>query len=290
MHRKNLKGWNEVKTNDSWSVFKIMGEFVDGFENLSKIGPCVSIFGSARTKSDHPHYKLTTKVAEKIVELGFGIITGGGPGIMEAANKGAKNVGGISVGLNIKLPFEQEPNNYIDKENSIDFDYFFVRKIMFVKYAQAFVVMPGGFGTLDELFEALTLIQTHKIEKIPVILYGKEFWNGCMDWLKQVVLLKYSNISSEDIDLFHLVDNPDEVLEEGAQIVADTNKSPIEMLGHVTASYYSPNLKKTRARGVVRSGKNMMGQKLIIPMEKKNINVTVADPVFLDKENKRLNA
>jgi len=131
---------------------------------------------------------------------------------MEAANKGANNVGGISVGLNIKLPFEQEPNNYIDKENSIDFDYFFVRKIMFVKYAQAFVVMPGGFGTLDELFEALTLIQTHKIEKIPVILYGKEFWNGCMDWLKQVVSLKYSNISSEDLDLLHLVDNPDEVL------------------------------------------------------------------------------
>ena len=165
MHRKNLKGWNEVKTNDSWSVFKIMGEFVDGFENLSKIGPCVSIFGSARTKSNHPHYKLTIEVAEKIVELGFGIITGGGPGIMEAANKGAKKALGPSVGLCIELPFEQTINKYIDDDKSLDFDYFFVRKVMFMKYAQAFVVMPGGFGTLDELFEALTLIQTKKAEK-----------------------------------------------------------------------------------------------------------------------------
>lgn len=178
MHRKNLKGWNEVKTNDSWSVFKIMGEFVDGFENLSKIGPCVSIFGSARTKPDHPHYILTTEVAKKIVELGFGIITGGGPGIMEAANKGAKEASGPSVGLCIELPFEQKINNYIDDDKSLDFDYFFVRKVMFMKYAQAFVVMPGGFGTLDELFEALTLIQTKKAEKFPVILVGKSFWTG----------------------------------------------------------------------------------------------------------------
>ena len=162
MHSKNLKGWNEVKTNDSWSVFKIMGEFVDGFEKLSKIGPCVSIFGSARTKSDHPHYILTTDIAEKIVDLGFGIISGGGPGIMEAANKGAKKALGPSVGLSIELPFEQTENPYIDDDKSLHFDYFFVRKVMFMKYAQAFVVMPGGFGTLDELFEALTLIQTKK--------------------------------------------------------------------------------------------------------------------------------
>ena len=210
MHRKNLKGWNEVKTNDSWSVFKIMGEFVDGFENLSKIGPCVSIFGSARTKSDHPHYKLTTEVAEKIVELGFGIITGGGPGIMEAANKGAKKALGPSVGLCIELPFEQTINKYIDDDKSLDFDYFFVRKVMFMKYAQAFVVMPGGFGTLDELFEALTLIQTKKAEKFPVILVDKSFWQGCFEWIKERLLENNNYISEIDLDLFSIVDSPDD--------------------------------------------------------------------------------
>lgn len=211
MHRKNLKGWNEVKTNDSWSVFKIMGEFVDGFENLSKIGPCVSIFGSARTKPDHPHYKLTVDVAEKIVELGFGIITGGGPGIMEAANKGAKNALGPSVGLCIELPFEQTVNKFIDDDKSLDFDYFFVRKVMFMKYAQAFVVMPGGFGTLDELFEALTLIQTKKAEKFPVILVGKSFWDGCITWIKKELLTNNQYISKIDLDLFSVVDSPNEV-------------------------------------------------------------------------------
>lgn len=211
MHRKNLKGWNEVKTNDSWSVFKIMGEFVDGFENLSKIGPCVSIFGSARTKPDHPHYKLTVDIAEKIVELGFGIITGGGPGIMEAANKGAKNALGPSVGLCIELPFEQTVNKFIDDDKSLDFDYFFVRKVMFMKYAQAFVVMPGGFGTLDELFEALTLIQTKKAEKFPVILVGKSFWNGCITWIKKELLTNNQYISKIDLDLFSVVDSPNEV-------------------------------------------------------------------------------
>ena len=204
--------WFEKKSHDSWSVFKVMGEIVEGYERLSKIGPCISIFGSARTPESDFFYNETVKLSEQISKKGLGIITGGGPGIMEAANRGAKNAGGISVGLNIKLPFEQEPTEYIDKENSIDFDYFFVRKIMFVKYAQAFVVMPGGFGTLDELFEALTLVQTHKIEKIPVILYGKKFWNGCIEWLEEIVLLKYSNISKEDLDLFKLVDTPDEVL------------------------------------------------------------------------------
>lgn len=212
MHRKNLKGWNEVKTNDSWSVFKIMGEFVDGFENLSKIGPCVSIFGSARTKPDHPHYKLTVDIAEKIVELGFGIITGGGPGIMEAANKGAKNALGPSVGLCIELPFEQTVNKFIDDDKSLDFDYFFVRKVMFMKYAQAFVVMPGGFGTLDELFEALTLIQTKKAEKFPVILVGKSFWDGCITWIKQELLTNNQYISKIDLDLFSVVDSPNEVV------------------------------------------------------------------------------
>lgn len=211
MHRKNLKGWNEVKTNDSWSVFKIMGEFVDGFENLSKIGPCVSIFGSARTKPDHPHYKLTVDIAEKIVELGFGIITGGGPGIMEAANKGAKNALGPSVGLCIELPFEQTVNKFIDDDKSLDFDYFFVRKVMFMKYAQAFVVMPGGFGTLDELFEALTLIQTKKAEKFPVILVGKSFWDGCITWIKEELLTNNQYISIIDLDLFSVVDSPNEV-------------------------------------------------------------------------------
>ena len=213
MHRKNLKGWNEVKTNDSWSVFKIMGEFVDGFENLSKIGPCVSIFGSARTKPDHPHYKLTIEVAEKIVELGFGIITGGGPGIMEAANKGAKNALGPSVGLCIELPFEQTINEYIDDDKSLDFDYFFVRKVMFMKYAQAFIVMPGGFGTLDELFEALTLIQTKKAEKFPVILVGKSFWKGCFKWIKEILLNENNYISEIDLELFSIVDSPDEVVD-----------------------------------------------------------------------------
>ena len=211
MHRKNLKGWNEVKTNDSWSVFKIMGEFVDGFENLSKIGPCVSIFGSARTKPDHPHYKLTVDIAEKIVELGFGIITGGGPGIMEAANKGAKNALGPSVGLCIELPFEQTVNKFIDDDKSLDFDYFFVRKVMFMKYAQAFVVLPGGFGTLDELFEALTLIQTKKAEKFPVILVGKSFWDGCITWIKEELLTNNQYISKIDLDLFSVVDSPNEV-------------------------------------------------------------------------------
>ncbi len=206
------KGWNEIKTNDSWAIFKIMGEFVNGYEKLSKIGPCVSIFGSARTKPDHKYYKLAEEVASKIVDQGYGVITGGGPGIMEAGNKGAHIAGGTSVGLNIELPFEQHDNPYIDNDKSLDFDYFFVRKVMFVKYSQGFVVMPGGFGTLDELFEAITLIQTHKIETFPIILVGKEFWGGLMDWVKST-LLGAGNISEKDLDLIHLVDTGDEVIE-----------------------------------------------------------------------------
>lgn len=209
---QHYKRWNEIKTNDSWAIFKIMGEFVNGYEKLSKIGPCVSIFGSARTKPDHKYYKLAVDVAEKIVESGYGVITGGGPGIMEAGNKGAHIAGGTSVGLNIDLPFEQHDNPYIDSDKSLDFDYFFVRKVMFVKYSQGFVVMPGGFGTLDELFEAMTLIQTHKIETFPIILVGKEFWSGLVDWIKNT-LLEAGNISPKDLDLIHVVDNSEEVIE-----------------------------------------------------------------------------
>ncbi|MCF8273348.1 MAG: TIGR00730 family Rossman fold protein [Flavobacteriaceae bacterium] len=207
------KGWNEIKTNDSWAIFKIMGEFVSGFEKMSKIGPCVSIFGSARTKPDNKYYQLAEKIAKKIVESGYGVITGGGPGIMEAGNKGAHLGGGTSVGLNIELPFEQHDNPYIDSDKSLDFDYFFVRKVMFVKYSQGFVVMPGGFGTLDELFEAITLIQTHKIEKFPIILVGTEFWKGIIDWIKTTLLNDFGNISEKDLDLIHLVDSENEVIE-----------------------------------------------------------------------------
>ncbi|WP_040250365.1 TIGR00730 family Rossman fold protein [Psychroserpens mesophilus] len=209
----NAKGWNEIKTNDSWAIFKIMGEFVSGYEKLSKIGPCVSIFGSARTKPDHKYYKLTEEIATRIVEHGYGVITGGGPGIMEAGNKGAHIAGGTSVGLNIDLPFEQHDNPYIDSDKSLDFDYFFVRKVMFVKYSQGFVVMPGGFGTLDELFEAMTLIQTNKIEKFPIILVGTDFWGGLMDWVKTTLLNANNNISPKDLDLIHVVDTADQVID-----------------------------------------------------------------------------
>ena len=209
---KEYKNWNEIKTNDSWAVFKIMGEFVEGYEKLAKIGPCVSIFGSARTPKDHPYYALAQRIAKRITDLGFGVITGGGPGIMEAANKGAYENGGTSVGLNIELPFEQHSNAYIDKHNSIDFDYFFVRKVMFVKYAQGFVVMPGGFGTLDELFEAITLIQTKKVDKFPIILVGREYWQGLYDWIKNT-LAQQRSISPEDLELVELVDTEDEVVE-----------------------------------------------------------------------------
>ncbi len=209
---KHHKGWNEIKTNDSWAIFKIMGEFVNGYEKLSKIGPCVSIFGSARTKPDNKYYKLSESIASKIVEAGYGVITGGGPGIMEAGNKGAHLAGGTSVGLNIDLPFEQHDNPYIDNDKSLDFDYFFVRKVMFVKYSQGFVVMPGGFGTLDELFEAITLIQTHKIEKFPIILVGRDFWAGLMDWIEKTLLEGFGNISEKDLSLIHMVDTEDEVI------------------------------------------------------------------------------
>ena len=207
------KNWNEIKTNDSWQIFKIMAEFVQAFETLSKIGPCVSIFGSARTQENNPYYKMAEDIAEKLTLRGYGIITGGGFGIMEAGNKGAHKGKGKSVGLNIDLPFEQEANTYIDNDKLINFDYFFVRKVMFVKYAQGFVVMPGGVGTLDELFEAITLIQTQKIAAFPIVLVGKDYWSGLMDWIKNVMLEKEQNISPEDLDLFTLVDTTDEAVE-----------------------------------------------------------------------------
>ena len=206
------KTWNEIKTNDSWAIFKIMAEFVEGFERLGKIGPCVSIFGSARTKTGHDHYQLAENIAYKLAKHGYGIVTGGGPGIMEAGNKGAHRANGTSVGLNIELPFEQHDNPYIDIDKSLDFDYFFVRKVMFIKYSQGFVVMPGGFGTLDELFEAITLIQTKKIGKFPIVLVGRKYWAGLFEWIKNT-LFEEGNISPKDLDLIALVDTEDEVLE-----------------------------------------------------------------------------
>lgn len=203
------KDWNEIKTKDSWQIFKIMAEFVEGFETLARIGPCVSIFGSARTPADHEWYALADDVAFRLANAGFGIISGGGPGIMEAANKGAHRAGGRSVGLNIDLPHEQHSNPYIDRDKLINFDYFFVRKLMFTKYSQGFVVLPGGFGTMDELFEALTLIQTGKVARFPVVLVGTEFYGGLLDWLKNAMLAQ-GTISPEDLDRFRLVDNAED--------------------------------------------------------------------------------
>ena len=214
MNKRQRKSWNEIKTNDSWSIFKIMGEFVNGYEKMSQIGPSISIFGSARTSKNDEYYKLATEIATSIVENGYGVITGGGPGIMEAANKGAKEAKGRSIGLCIELPFEKKEsdNIYIDQDKKIEFDYFFVRKVMFMKYAQGFVVMPGGFGTLDELFEAITLIQTKKIEKFPIILVGSSFWSGLIDWIKETLLKTSKTISNEDLCAFHIVDKKEEVI------------------------------------------------------------------------------
>jgi uncharacterized protein (TIGR00730 family) len=199
------------KSQDTWQVFKVMGEFVEGFEKLGELGPCVSIFGSARTASDSKYYLLAQEIARLLTLEGYGIITGGGPGIMEAANKGAQLAKGTSVGLNIKLPFEQSCNPYIDHDKNITFDYFFVRKLMFMKYAQGFIALPGGFGTMDELFESLTLIQTGKIAKFPIILVGKEYWKGLQDWIVNV-LIEENYIGADDINLVKLVDTPEEAV------------------------------------------------------------------------------
>jgi uncharacterized protein (TIGR00730 family) len=202
----------EIKTTNSWQIFKIMAEFVEGFEKLGKIGPCVSIFGSARSKPEDPYYILAEDIAYRLTLEGYGIITGGGPGIMEAGNKGAHRGGGKSVGLNIVLPHEQEGNRYIDRDKIINFDYFFVRKVMFMKYAQGFVIMPGGFGTLDEFFEAITLIQTNKIARFPVVLVGKTYWKGLVEWVKEQLLHENPFISEEDLNLFSIVETGEEAV------------------------------------------------------------------------------
>ena len=207
------RDWNEIQTSDSWTIFKVMAEFVEGFEKLSRIGPCVSIFGSARTKPDNKYFQLAEEIAFKLTKHGYGVITGGGPGIMEAGNMGAKKGNGKSVGLNIDLPFEQSGNLFIDPDKLISFDHFFVRKVMFVKYAQGFIVLPGGFGTLDELFEAITLIQTEKIGKFPIILVGKSYWKGLIDWVKDTVMEIESNVSEKDLELIKIVDTADEAVD-----------------------------------------------------------------------------
>ncbi|MEM6641752.1 MAG: TIGR00730 family Rossman fold protein [Bacteroidota bacterium] len=220
------RDWNEIKSADSWVIFKVMGEFVQGFEKLAKIGPCVSIFGSARTKPENQYYKIAEETAALLVRHGYGVITGGGPGIMEAGNKGANAQGGKSVGLNIELPFEQNNNMYIDRDKSIDFDYFFVRKVMFVKYSQGFIVLPGGFGTMDELFEAITLIQTNKIGRFPIILVGKHYWSGLVAWLKNTMLEGESNISEGDLDLFKIVDTASDAVAMIDEFYNQYNLSP----------------------------------------------------------------
>ena len=195
---------------ETWRVFRIMAEFVEGFDELSQLGPAVSIFGSARTPPDSPYYKLAEKTSAAVVKAGFGVITGGGPGIMEAANKGAIEAGGRSIGLNIEIPEEQTQNEY--QNLSLNFRYFFARKMMFMKYAQAFVIFPGGFGTMDEFFESLTLIQTMKMEGFPVILVGTEFWKSLLDWVEQVMLHDQGNISPDDMKIFTITDDPNEVV------------------------------------------------------------------------------
>jgi uncharacterized protein (TIGR00730 family) len=209
---RNMKKWSSMRGENAWTMFKVMAEFVDGFEILNNIGPCVSIFGSARTKPGSPYYENAVKLASRFVEEGYGVITGGGPGIMEAGNKGAWMRNGDSVGLNIDLPFEQHHNPYIRSDRNLKHRYFFVRKVMFVKYAQAFVVLPGGFGTLDELFEVLTLVQTRKITRVPIVLMGVEFWEGLREWIEKVMLERHNNVNPEDMNLFHITDDIEEAI------------------------------------------------------------------------------
>ncbi len=206
------KNWTQVNASNSWSMFRIMSEFVDAYDKMDKIGPCISIFGSARTKPDSPYYQMAVKVAERLAEEGYGVITGGGPGIMEAGNLGAQNKDGKSVGLNIELPFEQGHNPHIDNDKLISHHYFFVRKVVFVKYAQGFVYLPGGFGTFDELFEVMTLVQTKKIDRVPIVLMGKAFWAGMIDWIKTEVLQNQRNINEADMDLFLITDDTEEAI------------------------------------------------------------------------------
>lgn len=216
IRQSKQRNWTESKAHSSWQIFKIMAEFVEGFEALAKIGPCISIFGSARIQPGHQYYELTVQIAKRLAEEGFGIISGGGPGVMEAANKGAKDGGGKSVGLNIELPFEQHVNEFVDKDRNLHFDYFFVRKVMFTKYSQGFIMMPGGFGTMDEFFEVATLIQTGKMLQVPLVLVGTQYFAGLLNWLKEI-MLNEKMISTVDLELLKLADTPDDV----AQVVLD---------------------------------------------------------------------
>jgi uncharacterized protein (TIGR00730 family) len=220
------KTWQEIHTTDSWRVFKIISELVEGFEKLARIGPCVSIFGSARTHYNDKYYRLAEEIAFKLTQKGYGVITGGGPGIMEAANKGAKRGNGKSVGINIDLPFEQKPNQFIDSDKLITFDHFFVRKVMFMKYAQGFIVLPGGFGTFDELFEAITLIQTRKIGKFPIILVGEKYWGGLLKWINEVMLEEEHNISADELKVFTLVDTAEDAVDNIVQFYSRYLLSP----------------------------------------------------------------
>jgi uncharacterized protein (TIGR00730 family) len=201
---------DDFTTQDPWRIFRIMGEFVEGFEELSDIGPAITVFGSARTRPGDKYYKLAEEIAFLLAKEGYAIITGAGPGIMEAANKGAKKGGAVSIGLNIQVPVVQKPNRFITK--LLDFRYFFCRKVMFLKYAKASIIFPGGYGTMDEFFETITLIQTERIDKFPVILVGKEYWKGLMDWVKKS-MLNTGRISKEDLDIFCIIDRPEEAVE-----------------------------------------------------------------------------
>lgn len=211
----------DLKMEDPWRVFRIMAEFVDGFHELADIGDAVSIFGSARTSPMHRYYKQAQKTAELLVKEGYAVITGAGPGIMEAGNKGAMQAKGMSIGLNIDLPFEQKPNPYVKK--LLDFHYFFCRKVIFVKYAKAFVIFPGGFGTLDEFFESITLIQTCRMEKFPVVLFGSKYWNGLIEWLRKSVLHE-KNIDPQDLHIFNVVDTPEDVIKVIKEFYSAKNK------------------------------------------------------------------
>ena len=220
---KKKKNWAELRAESSWRMFKIMSEFVDGFEKMEQFGPCISIFGSARTKPDNKYYKLAEVIAEKLAAEGYGTITGGGPGIMEAGNKGAKKGKGKSVGLHIELHHEQDWNAFIDADKLLIFKYFFARKVMFIRYAQAFIFMPGGFGTMDESFEVLTLIQTNKVDRVPVIFIGEDYWKGLIDWMKETMLKKENNIGPKDLKLFHVTDDPTKAV----KIITDFYKKEV---------------------------------------------------------------
>jgi uncharacterized protein (TIGR00730 family) len=221
-----LRDWTETRAHSSWQVFKIMAEFVQGFESLAKIGPCISIFGSARTQPGEQYYELAVEISKRLAQEGFGIITGGGPGIMEAGNKGAHLAGGRSVGLNIDLPFEQHFNQYVDHDKNLNFDYFFVRKVMFAKYSQGFIMMPGGWGTMDEFFEVATLIQTGKFTQTPMICMGRDYWGGLFDWMQKTMLEKYKNISPGDLDLIKVFDTADEVVQYLSEFYSNHKLQP----------------------------------------------------------------